>query len=367
MKYHNGEESDAKFHDWPDGGDVFVDTRSENQGGWIYVSNSEEDVEGKGGVGALTFDVQGNVIDYKMVLTGTTMNFIGGATHFGGWISCEESFVSRAGRCWLTDPTGNIQAKPISLGAEGGIFEAFAYDIRDKSDAHFFITEDDYHGCMQRWTPESPDWNDPWEILLGTGTTDSNLNDHSKGIFTWTTNKNQARLNAASYYPNSEGIAVSGNTLYFVCKRFNHLYELDLDKLTYTRESTQAMFDGGPDQIKKVLNENGEFAMLYFTEDGGEKAGIHARDSNGVVHTILEGLYEPETTGLSFSPDGKRMYFAFQEDGFLFEIQRLDQQSFHATTLNVKRHQYEGSSATPSRRQRRDRTRDRQLLLSKSQ
>jgi len=90
--------------------------------------------------------------------------------------------------------------------------------------------------------------------------------------------------------------------------------------------------------------------MLYFTEDGGDKAGIHARESTGAVHTILEGLYKPETTGLSFSPDGKRMYFAFQEDGLMFEIQRLDQKSFHATALNVKSHRFEGSEAANSRR-----------------
>lgn len=36
-----------------------------------------------------------------------------------------------------------------------------------------------------------------------------------------------------------------------------------------------------------------------------------------------------ETTGVAFSPDGKRMYFAFQEDGYLIEVRRTDGLSFH--------------------------------------
>jgi len=56
VAYHNGDQSDAKFHEWPDGGDIFVDTRPENPGGYILVSNSENDKKNAGGVGALTFD-----------------------------------------------------------------------------------------------------------------------------------------------------------------------------------------------------------------------------------------------------------------------------------------------------------------------
>ena len=367
VRYHNGDQSSLRFHDWPDGGDVFPDKTPGNEGGWIYVSNAEEDRQGKGGVGAITFDAEGNVLEYKMILTGTTMNCNGGATHFGGWVSCEEDFWSAAGRCWLTDPSGNISAKPISLGSDGGIFEAFAYDIRDKNVAHFFVTEDDQYGAMQRWTPDNPDWNDPWQILLGSGTTDylvltPQQNNQRKGTFDWTTDKDVARNSAADHYPNSEGIAITGNTLYFVCKRYGHLFTLDLDTFTYTRRVTRKMFDGGPDQLKFVPNADPDHSMLYFTEDGGDMAGIHARGANGHTHTILEGEYEPETTGLGFSPDGKRMYFSFQEDGIVFEITRLDGQPFHGITLNVKTHQYEGSSLTPSRRQKRDRNRHRHLL-----
>jgi hypothetical protein len=77
---------------------------------------------------------------------------------------------------------------------------------------------------------------------------------------------------------------------------------------------------------------------------------------------ILEGMYQPETTGLSFSPgeikllaavctflhtllnmhcpyktDLSRVYFAFQEDGMLFEVLRIDGLPFNAKTVNLKK------------------------------
>jgi len=93
---------------------------------------------------------------------------------------------------------------------------------------------------------------------------------------------------------------------------------------------------GEPDQLKQVLKDDGT-SMLYFSEDWGDSAGIHARDETGNIYTILEGpVYEPETTGIDFSPDGKHMYFAFQDDGLLFDLTRDDGQSFHGKTVKLK-------------------------------
>ena len=80
VPYANGESSTIRFHTRPDFGATFPDPNPANAGGWIYVSNSEAKNSGTGGVGAITFDRNGNVLNYEMVLRGTTMNCGGGRT-----------------------------------------------------------------------------------------------------------------------------------------------------------------------------------------------------------------------------------------------------------------------------------------------
>lgn len=75
--YASGEVSDTVFHPQPAAGDTFVDTREGNPGGWVYLSGSDAD---DGGMGAITFNAAGEVINYEMVLVDTTFNSNGGRT-----------------------------------------------------------------------------------------------------------------------------------------------------------------------------------------------------------------------------------------------------------------------------------------------
>ena len=80
---------------------------------------------------------------------------------------------------------------------------------------------------------------------------------------------------------------------------------------------------------------------LCFTskQEGGKNAGIHARDSQGRFFTILESpVYEDESTGLAFSPDGLHLYVAYQRNGVLLDVWRKDKQPFTTKTLNIKYH-----------------------------
>ena len=185
-------------------------------------------------------------------------------------------------------------------------------------------------------------------MLHGDGTTDYlHLKPNARGTggtYEWVSNRELARQNAGSYYPNCEGIDSDGENIYFVSKRLQQMFVLDLRSNTYTNVSTvRGLFDGRPDQIGRILqNSDGvrhDDDILYFTEEGGVDAGVHGRDSDGKFFTILEGPeYKDETSGLSFSPDGRHLYIAYQENGVLFDVTRTDGLPFHATTLNVKYH-----------------------------
>jgi hypothetical protein len=342
-----GGQSSIVFHPAPDAGATFADERAGNEGGWIYVSNSEiRENTNQGGVGAFTFDKNGNVIDYRMVLTSTRANCGGGRTPWGAWVSCEE--VPLKGQNWQVDPTGVRQAAPITLGNDGGQFESFAYDTRNLDEPRFYVTEDNVRGALQRFTPDRPDWNDPWSILYGNGTTDYLLlypieygsdGYAIRGVFSWTTNRDGAKENAERFYPNTEGIDVAEHELFFVSKRFKTMYVLNLDDFTYTNATTRSgLFDGQPDQLQRILADDTN-DLLYFTEDGGRDPGIHCRNELGQFFTLLESpMYEDESTGLAFSLDGRHLYFALQSTGLLYDITRTDLLPFQAKSLNVKFH-----------------------------
>jgi len=70
--FANGALSKLNFHGNPDFGATFAvpDDDQSNPGGYVYVSNAEIK-HGGGGVGALTFDKDGGIVDYKMLLSGT--------------------------------------------------------------------------------------------------------------------------------------------------------------------------------------------------------------------------------------------------------------------------------------------------------
>jgi hypothetical protein len=333
-------ESKAKFHKQPDAGATFPDSREGNPGGWIYVSNSEVENK-KGGVGALTFDKDGSLIDYQIVLEKTSMNCGGGRTPWGTWASCEE--VEFDGQIYQVDPTGERKPEIMTLGMEGGRWESFAFDIRDRSRPLFFATEDHSKGTVRRYTPDdAPDWNEPWGMLHGPGKTDFLIifpnATKDGGLFEWTDDKEAAKNNARSYYPMTEGIDVYGSQLFFVCKKIKQVFVLDLDEGTYYNHTTlNGLFDGKPDQMQRVLGDSKD--LLYFTEEGGVDSGVHARDHLGRFYTVFESpVYNDETTGLSFSPDGLFMYAAYQNTGSLFTIWRTDGLPFHAAYLDVKYH-----------------------------
>ena len=230
----------------------------------------------------------------------------------------------------------------MTMGRVGGSWESFAYDIRDTKKPRFFATADHPRGALHRFTPRQINWDDPWTMLHDdSGTLDYLLLNPSKRTFSWTKDLEAAKNNAQSFYQHTEGIDVYKNELFVVSKTQKELFILDLDKMTYQKHSTRfGAFDGQPDQMKRLLDDSGRGELLFFCEEGGGENGVHARDSNGWLYTILESReLNDETTGLGFSSDGKHMYVSYQHNGIIYDISRDDGQPFHANTLNVKYHE----------------------------
>eukprot|EP00980_Cylindrotheca_fusiformis_P030550 scaffold25013_cov122-Cylindrotheca_fusiformis.AAC.2 len=243
------------------------------------------------------------------------------------------------------------------MGKDMGHFESFAYDIRDPSQPHYFVTEDQKNGPLRRFTPTNPDWDDPWTMLHGPGTLEFLLlnptsnssvsGDVGRGTYSWTTDKEAARDNALMYYRNTEGMDAWKGELFFVSKVQKELFVLDLDSNKYESFSTKfGMFDGQPDQMKRLV---GGDDLVYYCEEGGRDNGIHARDSNGWFFTIAESpVWIGETSGIAFSPDGKHLYFSFQVQGIVYDVWRKDGLPFYGKTLDINYH-----ADVDSRRRRR--------------
>jgi hypothetical protein len=174
--------------------------------------------------------------------------------------------------------------------------------------------------------------------------------DNDVGTFEWTTDQAKGETSAKRYFPNTEGIDAKDGMLYLVSKTKAELFILDLTAGTWERSSTiWGAFNHQPDQLKFITGDtssstSGDGGHVYFTEDGGTRCGVHARRArDGYYMTILESdessVYNDETSGLAFSPDKRRMYFAFQGAGDLWEVYREDGLPFDGDTIiDIKYH-----------------------------
>ncbi|MEQ9319407.1 MAG: DUF839 domain-containing protein [Polyangiaceae bacterium] len=305
------------WHGAPDGGATFAT----EDGGWIYVSNSELD-DGEGGVSALRFDREGNVVSARRILGGTTHNCAGGASPWGTWLSCEER---TEGLVWECDPTGARQARPRpALGAFK--HEAVAVDMKR---AQIYLTEDEPNGRLYRFTTQ------PVSDQLDLDTGRLEVARVDAGRVRWLpiddprgrsapTREQQPTSEA---FNGGEGIIVMDDVVHFVTKGDNRVWSYDIDssmlRLTYDAKRVSDPMLTGVDNVCR--SPRGE---ILVAEDAGDMQLV-ALSLDGSPRPLLqvEGHDGSEVTGPAFDPSGKRLYFSSQrgasgrsEDGVTYEV-----------------------------------------------
>ncbi|MGB0219064.1 MAG: alkaline phosphatase PhoX [Sinimarinibacterium flocculans] len=346
------------WHRAPDGGAVFP----QDDGGWIYVSNSEVPIiadecldaplsrfcRDQGGVGAIRFDAAGNVVDAYPVLQGTNNNCAGGPTPWGTWLSCEENFLGFVYEC---DPTRlNPARRLLAMGQFS--HEAAAVDPVGR---RVYMTEDTGDGAFYRYTPDHyPDlsggtlevlvldegtpvkrrnyqpeldaWRAahpladphdvPWKALM------PGVQETATGRVRWEVVRNplglplptRYQVENAAVFDGGEGCWYDSGKVYFTTKGSNRVWVYDT-----VAETIDILYDAADAGGDAVLTGVDNLVVhpysrdLFVAEDGGNMELVMiTHDSRTVAPFLRYPVPHSELAGPAFSPDGTRLYLASQ-------------------------------------------------------
>lgn len=357
----DGGQSSFLWHRAPDGGGVIP----QEDGGWIYVSNSEipiiadECQDGlnnpfcgeQGGCSAIRFDAEGQVVDAYPILQGTNNNCAGGVTPWGTWLSCEENFLGFVYEC---DPTG--MNPPIRLPGMGQFsHEAAAVDPVGKA---IYLTEDTGDGAFYRFRPLSwPDGGRPdlslgvlevavvgenpptrvvyqetlREVLAELPGVDPHdapwdqiapeLRETDPGPVRWMPILNplglplecRYQVPTAAVFQGGEGCWYDDGMVFFTCKGSNRVWAYDTQAQTMEIVyDAQAVGESAPLTGVDNLVVHPDTHDLYVAEDGGNMELVLISNERIVAPVMRYPVPHSEIAGPAFDPSGTRLYFASQ-------------------------------------------------------
>ena len=310
------------WHGAPDGGATF----GTSDGGWIYVSNAELS-SGNGGVGAIRFNANGDIVDAYSILGGTARNCAGGPTPWNTWLSCEET---GSGEVWECDPY-----MPGSQGVVRPDMGKFNHEAAavDPLNEVVYLTEDRSNGLLYRFIPATyPD--------LSSGTLEAAeiLDPLSQGAIVPGQTRGLAwhvvpdptvslgtdtrfQVASATTFNGGEGCWYENKLMYFTTKGDNRVWRLDTE--TQTISITYQLSTSSNPELSNVDNVYvSPCGDVFVAEDPGNLQIVALTDS-GIVKPVVQltGVTGTEITGPALSPDGSRMYFSSQRNpGKTFEV-----------------------------------------------
>ena len=295
------------WHPAPDGGATFAT----EDGGWVYVSNSEVR-SNHGGVGALRFNSEGDVVDAYSILQDTSINCAGGPTPWGTWLSCEEFDKGQVYEC---DPMGNTKAV---LRSALGTFkhEALAVDVPNQC---LYLTEDLVDGGFYRFLPDNGLPNLATGTLQIASLVEREVDGENASFIEWLTvpdalaSNEPTRKQVEGFYPfkGGEGIGIFEGKAYFTTKHDNRVWIYHTDSqlldILYDVETSSNPILKGVDNV--VITPTGD---VLVAEDNGDMQLVVLTEDRVVPLLQIIGHERSEITGPAFDPSFQRLYFSSQ-------------------------------------------------------